>query len=40
MTSIKVGEPLQVVAVDLLGPFPKSKNGNRYIMVVGDYFTR
>ena len=34
LTSVKVGEPLQVVAVDLLGPFPELENGNRYIMVV------
>ena len=40
LTSIKVGEPLQVLAVGLLGPFPESENGNKYILVVGDYFIR
>ena len=40
LQSIKVGEPLQLVAVDILGPFPESENGNLYIMVAGDYFTR
>ena len=28
------------VATDLLGPFPQSSSGNRYILLVGDYFTR
>ena len=40
LTSVKVGEPLQLVAIDLLRPFPESENGNSYIMVAGDYFTR
>ncbi len=29
-----------MVAVDILGPFPESNQGNIYILVVGDYFTR
>ena len=40
MKSVKVGEPLQLVTVDILGPFPESENGNSYILVAGDYFTR
>ena len=45
LTSIKVGEPLQLVAIDILGTFPCSKRGNSYILVAGgggggDYFTR
>ena len=40
LQSIKVGSPLQVVAVDIVGPLPESDNGNAYILVVGDYFTR
>ena len=28
------------VATDILGPFPQLKSGNRYILLVGDYFTR
>lgn len=31
---------MEVVAVDIMGPFPESKNGNSYILVAGDYFTR
>ena len=34
------GAPMERVAVDILGPFPVSKNGNRYILVICDYFTK
>ncbi|KRX11412.1 Gypsy retrotransposon integrase-like protein 1, partial [Trichinella nelsoni] len=40
MESIVVGNPMEIVAVDILGPVPRSKNGNSYIVVVTDYFTR
>ncbi|KRX71318.1 Retrovirus-related Pol polyprotein from transposon [Trichinella sp. T6] len=30
---------MKIVAVELLRPAPRSKNGNSYIMVVTDYFT-
>ena len=29
-----------MVAVDIVGPFPESRLGNSYILVIGDYFTR
>ena len=35
-----VGYPLQLVAVDILGPLPDTPRGNRYLLVVADYFTR
>ena len=38
--TIQAGYPMEVVAVDIMGPFPESKNGNSYILVAGDYFTR
>lgn len=28
------------VALDILGPLPVSKRGNKYILIVGDYFTK
>ena len=28
------------MAVDLMGPLMQSKSGNRYVVVVGDYFSR
>ena len=35
-----VGVPLERVAVDILGPLPKTKKGNKYMLVVGDYFSK
>ena len=40
MTQYNVGMPLERIAIDLQGPYPKSKRGNKYILVVGDYFTK
>ena len=35
-----VGAPLERVALDILGPLPETYNGNRYISVISDYFSR
>ena len=40
LQSVGVGSPMQLVAVDLLGPFPPSPAGNRYLLVAMDYFTK
>ena len=40
MQHIPVGSPLEKVAMDIMGPFPISDTGNRYILVISDYFTR
>ena len=40
MKNYLVGGPLERIAIDLLGPLPKTWSGNKYIMVVTDYFTR
>lgn len=37
---IIASHPMQLVAVDIVGPFPESESGNTYILVVADYFTR
>jgi len=29
-----------MVTTDIMGPFPTSVNGNKYILVASDYFTR
>lgn len=39
MQNIKAGYPLQLVAVDIMGLFPKTKNSNSYILVASNYFT-
>lgn len=36
----KVNFPWQYISVDLLGPLPRSKRGNCYLLVVSDYFTK
>ena len=38
--TIPAGYPMQVVAVDILGPLPEMPSGNKYILVAADYFTR
>ncbi|XP_063442388.1 uncharacterized protein LOC134722696 [Mytilus trossulus] len=40
MKTYVVGETMDRVAIDLLGPIPQTYNGNRYLMVITDYFTR
>ena len=40
LQSVRTGYPLEMVAADIMGPLPTSKQGNRYILVVSDYFTR
>ena len=37
---IKTCYPMQIVAVDILGPPPESEAGNSYILVAGDYFIK
>jgi hypothetical protein len=32
--------PWQTIAVDLMGPFPRSSKGNSFLLVVGDFFTK
>ena len=35
-----VSRPFQRLAMDILGPLPETRSGNRYILVIGDYFTK
>lgn len=37
---IRSGYPMQLVAVDIMGPLPTSSHGNTYVLVAGDYFTK
>ncbi len=34
------GYPMERVAMDIIGPLPNTSDGNRYILVVVDYFTK
>ena len=40
LQKVERGYPLQMVAADIVGPLPKSSTGNKYILVVSDYFTK
>ena len=35
-----VGAPMERVAIDILGPLPRTEKGNKYIVIISDYFTR
>ena len=35
-----VGEPFKRMAMDIVGPLPRTRKGNRFILVVSDYATR
>ena len=35
-----VGMPMERVAMDIVGPLPETERGNKYILVVGDYFSK
>jgi hypothetical protein len=35
-----VGAPLERIAIDVMSPLPTSTVGNKYILVIGDYFTK
>ena len=37
---VPVAGPMEWVAVDIMGPVPQTDNGNLYILVLGDYFSK
>ena len=34
------GSPAERLAVDMLGPLPTTERGNKYILIIADYFTK
>ena len=40
MKSIEVGHPIELWAIDILGPLPLTAQGNQYILVMSDHFTK
>ena len=32
--------PMECIALDVIGPLPETDNGNQYILVIGDYFSK
>jgi transcription initiation factor IIE alpha subunit len=37
---IKVGQPFDRIGMDIVGPLPKTKKGNKYIVVATEYLTK
>ena len=35
-----VRETMECIAIDIMGPLPRTKDGNEFIMVVGDYYSK
>ena len=40
MRRYDVGLPMEEIAIDLMGPFPITENGNKYVLVVVDSFSK
>ena len=40
MNPIKVGKPFERIGIDFVGPLERTKDGNRYILVITDYLTK
>ena len=40
MQIVRSGLPMERIALDILGELPITDNGNRYILVISDYFTK
>ena len=40
LTQFSVGAPLDVIALDIIGPLKTTENGNSFILVLGDYFSK
>lgn len=39
-TQKNVRFPFQILAIDIIGPLPRSSHGNSYVLVVADWFTK
>ena len=40
LMSVPIGSPMEMLAMDILGPLPVSNNGNKYLLVVSNYYTK
>ena len=40
MKVVETGYPMERIATDILGELPKTDRGNKYILVVSDYYTK
>jgi len=40
MAQHNVGAPMEGTAMDVLGPLPESEQGNKYLLLMADYFAK
>ena len=40
MGNVRVGSPLERIGIDVMGPLTTSSSGNRFVIVICDYFTK
>ena len=40
MQSVGAGATLERIGIDIMGPLPETDNGNRFVLVIGDYWTK
>ena len=40
MQIVRSGYPMERLAIDILGELPLTHNGNKYILVISNYFTK
>ncbi|KAK3093316.1 hypothetical protein FSP39_013979 [Pinctada imbricata] len=40
MKLVQTGYPMERIAIDILGELPLTESGNKYILVISDYFTK
>ena len=40
MKIVEAGIPMERIATDILGELPETESGNRYILVISDYYTK
>ena len=40
LSNFRVGEPMDRLGINFMGPLPQTKQGNKYLLVIVDYFTR
>ena len=39
LKTVSVGSPVEHIAIDVLGPLPVTEAGNKYILIIANYFT-
>jgi hypothetical protein len=40
MHQYNIGAPYKRIAIEVAGPFPRSDQGNQYILIAMDYFSK